>query len=401
MASTMNSKTNDIQEMLKSNQWIFLSILCTISIVISFVKINLGVNDFWGGNYTHYNNFVVFKSSFHHLIENINLYEYYPNEYADLFKYSPTFALMMIVFHYLPESIGLIIWNLINFLVLYYAIFTLNSVDYFKKLGIFSFLLFELILSTQNSQCNALLAGLLILAFNLLEKGKNEHATFIIALGAFIKVYSLIGCLLLLFYPNKIKSIATLTIWFLLLFILPLLFVDISKLLWQYENWYTLLKADQNESIGMSLFAFTHFLLPVNYFKASTLLFGLIILFTPLLKLKQFNNPLFRINYLAFILIWIVVINHKAESPTYVIAMSGIAIWYFTNPKIFFNTTLLLLAFFFTSIWTTDIVPYSFKDNFIPLNFVKSFFPILILFKVFVDLTFKFKGHEVVTGVNT
>jgi hypothetical protein len=393
----MNSKTNDIQEKLKSNQWIFLSILCTISIVISLVKINLGINDFWGGNYTHYNNFVVFKSSFHHLIENINLYEYYPNEYADLFKYSPTFALMMIFFHYLPESIGLVIWNLINFLVLYYAIFTINSIDYFKKLGIFSFLLFELILSTQNSQCNALLAGLLILAYNLLEKGKNEHATFVIALGAFIKVYSLIGCLLLLFYPNKIKSIVTLTIWFVLLFILPLIFVDLSKLLWQYQNWYTLLKADQNESIGMSLFAFTHFLLPLNYFKASTLLFGLIILFTPLIKFKQYNNQLFRTNYLAFILIWIVVINHKAESPTYVIAMSGIAIWYFTSPKSYLNIALVLFAFFFTSIWTTEIIPYSFKNDFIALNFVKSFFPILILFKVLVDLIIMDNGSSQLT----
>jgi hypothetical protein len=170
---------------------------------------------------------------------------------------------------------------------------------------------------------------------------------------------------------------------------LPLLVVNFSDLIWQYKNWYTLLKADQNESIGMSFFAFTQFALPLNSFKSITLLFGTIILFTPLLKFKQFASLQFRIQYIALILIWMVVFNHKAESPTYVIVMAGVGIWLFSSKKSKINTILAILTLLFTSLWFTDIVPNSIKNNFIELKFIKSFFPILILFKLYFDLILK------------
>jgi hypothetical protein len=385
----MTFRTKDISFYLQTNQWIIIGLLFLLSILISLQNFSLGVNNFWGGQHTHYNNFLIFKNSFSHLVENKNLYEYYSNEYADLYKYSPTFALFMFVFCYFPDSIGLVLWNSLNIFVLYYALYSLKSVDPSKKIILVMYLIFELILSTQNSQSNCLLAGLTIIAFNMLEKGKNTNATLFIVLGTFIKIYSIVGCLLLLFYPDKLKSIFSLSVWLVLFFLLPLLVVDLPDLNWQYKNWYALLKTDQNDSIGMSFFAFMQFALPLNSFKAITLSLGTIILFTPILKLKLFANQQFRLQYMAFILIWMVVFNYKAESPTYVIAMTGIGIWLFSSKKSKINTVLAILTLLFTSIWFTDIVPNSIKNNFIDLKFIKSFFPILVLIKLYFDLIFK------------
>ncbi len=385
----MTFRPKDISFYLQTNQWIIIGLLFFLSVLISIQNISLGVNNFWGGQYTHYNNFLIFKNSFFHLVENKNLYEYYFTEYAGLYKYSPTFALIMSVFCYFPDSIGLVIWNSLNIFVLYYALYSIKSVDPSKKIILVMYLIFELILSTQNSQSNCLLAGLTIIAFNMLEKGKNTQATLFIVLGAFIKIYSIVGCLLLLFYPDKLKSMISLSVWLVLFFLLPLLVVDFPELIWQYKNWYALLKTDQNDSIGMSFFAFTQFALPFNSFKSITLSFGAIILFTPILKFKLFASQQFRLQYMALILIWMVVFNYKAESPTYVIAMTGIGIWLFSSKKSKINTVLAILTLLCTSIWFTDIIPYSIKNNFIDIKFIKSFFPILILLKLYFDLIIK------------
>ena len=390
----MKVRLKKILLILTSNQWIMIGILFLISILISIQNISLGVDNFWGGQHTHYNNFLIFKNSFAHLVENKNLYEYYLNEYADLYKYSPTFALMMAAFCHLPDALGLIIWNSLNVFVLYFAIYLIKSLDPSKKTILILCLLFELILSTLNSQSNCILAGLTVMAFNMLEKGKNTQATLFIVLGAFIKIYSIVGCLLFLLYPNKIKSFLSLSGWLVFFFFLPLLVIDFSELIWQYKNWYVLLKADQNESIGMSFFAYTKFVLPLNSFKSITLSLGTLILLTPLLKFKSFAIQNFRLQYMTLILIWMVVFNYKAESPTYVIAMAGIGIWFFASKQSKINTILTVLTLLFTSIWFTDVVPSSVKNEFIDIKFIKSFFPIVILFKLYFDFAFNNKYQE-------
>ena len=70
-------------------------------------------------SYTSYNNFMIFKHSFYHLIGEKDLYELYDKEHFDYFKYSPTFALFMGLIAFLPTFIGLCIWNFLNVFVLF------------------------------------------------------------------------------------------------------------------------------------------------------------------------------------------------------------------------------------------------------------------------------------------
>lgn len=383
------SKFNTLINNISTSKWIIPAILLILAFFITVQSIGTGATHFlWGRNYTHYNNYVIFKHSFSHLIENKNLYDFYVGQYADLYKYSPTFAFFMAPFYWLSDAAGLFIWNALNMLVLYYALSKLTIIDAKQKLLLLLFIMFEFILSTQNSQSNALLAGLTILSFNLFEKGKFWHASLFIALGFYIKIYSILACLLIFFYPKKFKSIGILAVCFIVLFLLPLLAIDFSDLITQYKNWYELLKMDQDESIGMSAFLFMNNLFPTNVAKLLTLGIGLIMLITPLFLRKNHENSIFRTMYLALILIWMVIFNHKAESPTFIIAVCGVGIWYFVSEKNVFHKILLFGTLICTSLWFTDIVPKPVKMIFPDLRYVKTLFPMLILIVIFVQLVF-------------
>src|ERR1700720_2629789 len=107
----------------QSMQWL-LALYIVIALVASMQDL-LHVPKTYSADgrlYTEYNNYVIFKHSFFHLIDGKNLYEVYPNEHWDLFKYSPAFSLFFSVFAYFPDYIGLTLWSLLNALIVFFAI---------------------------------------------------------------------------------------------------------------------------------------------------------------------------------------------------------------------------------------------------------------------------------------
>jgi hypothetical protein len=91
---------------------------------------------------------------------------------------------------------------------------------------------------------------------------------------------------------------------------------------------------------------------------------------------------------LVSILLWTVIFNHKAESPTFIIAFSGAAIWFFSGNKSPLNLILFAMAFIFTTISPTDLFPKVVRNEFIEPFQLKVFPCILIWFKVLYDLLF-------------
>src|SRR5690242_19112241 len=66
-----------------------------------------------GGTHQH-NNFLIFRAASRHLIAGSDLYTWYPTEHADLYKYSPTFALLFAPFAFLPLLPAMLLWNAVN-----------------------------------------------------------------------------------------------------------------------------------------------------------------------------------------------------------------------------------------------------------------------------------------------
>lgn len=341
-------------------------------------------------NFTRYNNYAIFKQSFFHLIQNKDMYILYPPEYYDLYKYSPSFALWMSAFAWMPDLPGLICFNLVNVVVLLIAI-RLMPLDKQRQNAFLFFILIETMISLSSSQTNVLIAGLLILGWHFLEKDKPWMGTLMIVLTFYIKLFGIVALLLCLLYPSRWKSVLATITWLIVLGLMPLLVVTPDQLLMQYKSWGRLLSADHSASFGVSLYGWWHTWFGFNADKQLFVLVGAVLQCIPLLRFSNWSKAGFRLYMLASIMIWVVIFNHKGESPTYIIAMCGVALWYFTQQQATgVNLLLLLGALVLTSFSSTDLIfPYKLAAKYVEPFAVKAVFCSLIWIKLIWDLALK------------
>ena len=339
-----------------------------------------------GREYTHYNNYKIFKQSYFHLIEGKDLYKEYPEEQWDLFKYSPSFPVFFGLFSHFPDILGINLWNLLNALILLFSIISLPSLDIKKKHFILYFILIEMMTSLQNQQSNTLIAGLLIFAFGFLEKDKYMLSSLFIVLSIFIKLFGIVFILLYFLYPKRWKLFLFSGFWFIIIFFLPLIHINFTQLKDEYIYWYHCVQNDQSISYGMSVYGWLKTWFDLNIPKVNTLFAGMILLLIPFLKVKNIKDVNFRLMLLSSLLIWIVIFNHKAESPTFIIAMSGIAIWYSDQKNSLINLILIIACFILTSLSPTDIFPRNVRESYISPYVLKAVPCIFIWFKLTYDM---------------
>jgi hypothetical protein len=339
-----------------------------------------------GPAYPDYNNYLIFRYSFYHLVKGMDIYQLFPADHFDLYKYSPTFAFLFGGLAWLPDPAGFLLWNLINSICLFAGIRLLPGISDQKKSWIGLFCLLELLLSVQNAQSNGLMAGLIILAFGLAERSKYFLSTLCIVLSVYIKLFGALAFVLYLFYPDKLRLAAYSVFWMGLMAVLPLTVIDVHQLVFLYRSWLHLLADDHSASIGISLMGILQSWFGLHVAKTAVVLAGLLLFCLPLVRIRQYKDHTFRLLMLASILLWIVIFNHKAESPSFIIAMSGIGIWYFGQAPQPVNTALLIGAFFFVSLSVSDLVPSSVRENFVKAYRIKALLPILIWCKLVYEM---------------
>ena len=153
-----------------------------------------------------FNNFIIFKQSFFHLQQKLNLYNIYPSEYWDHYYYSPTFAVLVAPFTVIPSLVAPFAWGLFDAGVLYFAIRKLPIRSFYQN-GILLLSVHEMMNSSANLQSNGLIAGLIILSFVFLLKQKEHSATLSLLVGFFIKLYGIVGLAFFFFSMQKSKYI--------------------------------------------------------------------------------------------------------------------------------------------------------------------------------------------------
>ncbi|HYD20498.1 MAG TPA: glycosyltransferase family 87 protein [Flavipsychrobacter sp.] len=359
----------------------------TILIIYLLAAIAVSIHLVWQGNshvfvpggqpYTFYNNYIIFKESFFNLISGRDLYILYPEKQWDLYKYSPAFALFMGSMAYLPDVAGLAIWNSLNALVLFFAIRSLPLSNRSRNL-ILLFIFIEMLGSLQNSQSNGLMAGSIILAGHFLRKGKVQWAALWLVIGTFIKIYAAVGFVLFLFYPGKLRFLLYAALWTVIFAAVPLVVTSPGVLWDQYQSWARMMANDQSTSYGYSVMGWLSTWFGLDGIKTAVTLAGILLFFVPVARLSLYKNDLFRLLFLAHILVWVIIFNHKAESPTFIIAVSGIAIWYFSQAPVRWRTLLLWFVFIGTCLTPTDLFPPDLRKNFFVPYVIKAFPPIVL-----------------------
>jgi len=345
-----------------------------------------------GRPYIDYNNFRIFKFSFYHLLQGRDIYQLFPDDHWDLYKYSPAFALCFGLLSWMPDAIGLVLWNLINALCLFAGVRLLPGLTDEKKSWLLLFCLLEMLLSIQNTQSNGLMAGLVVLAFGLAERKRYMLSTLAVVFSFYIKIYGALAFIFYLFYPGKLKAIGWSIFWMLFFAFLPLTVVSGSQLTFLYKSWLHLLADDRSASVGLSVMGILETWFHLNISKNAVALAGMVLFLLPLIHIRKYKNLTFRLLYLASVLIWMVIFNHKAESPTYIIVTSGIGIWYFSQQPDAVNRVLLILSFLLISMSVSDLVPAPVRNGFIRPYGIKAVMGVVIWFVIFYEqITLRYK----------
>ena len=335
------------------DRWLLGLYIATI-IVISIPK------GFWDPD----NNFAIFRAAFGNLIAGRDLYAPHPGQYLDLFKYSPTFAVLFSPFSILPLPLSIVAWSALNALLLYYAVRRLlpGSAGTLAM----ALLYFEVLRNMQRAQSNSLIAALMILAFLALEQRRQGGAALAVALGAFIKIFPLAALAMAALYPRRARMALAFGAVMIVLLALPLLVVPPHTLLAQYSSWRHVLSADEALVVatggagpygGVMEQMRTLFGLHMRNWPVQ--LAGTVLLLLPLaLRRERFEQREFRLLFLCSLLVYMVIFNFRSESPSFVIAVTGIVIWFVATPRTALSATLMVLTVVVVSLSSTEIMPH-------------------------------------------
>ena len=339
-----------------------------------------------GYEYNRYNNYTIFKMSYHHLVNNLDLYQLHPTEHWDLYKYSPSFAVFFGFFAAFPDWLGLILWNLLNVIALATGVYLLPKLTNNQKGFILLISFIELLTSIQNHQSNGLMAGLILLMFVFLEKNKYLWATLFVVLSVYIKLFGIVGMAVMLFYPKKIKLAYYTLMWFLVILMVPLLFISIAQYQLLLTSFGNMLSSDHSISYGYSVMGWLHSWFGLEINKYYIVFIGALLFLLPFYRIECYKSYVFKLLALASVLIWVVIFNHKAESPTFIIAMAGVAIWFVISKKTPVNIGLFILAFILTSLSPTDLFPGYLRETWVIPYTLKAVPIIFIWFKIIMEM---------------
>jgi hypothetical protein len=283
--------------------------------------------------------FWIFRASFWHLLRDQNLYARYGRH--DLFKYSPSAALLFAPIALPSFAVGLLLWNALNASVLVFAI---NRISKSRDAVLMLLLVIpELFVCLQASQCNALIAALIVLAFVALEKGQQVRGYLAIAAGVAIKLFPIAALSLAIFYSRRLRAALLFAMWAAILFLLPLVVTSPTMLMAQYGWWHQIEGSDALLR-GASVMRMLQQTLGVDWPNWPVQLAGTVVLLLPLLQRDRWADERFRRAFLASLLVFVVIFNHQAERPSFIIAATGVAIWFADSSRDRYRLLMVLLS---------------------------------------------------------
>lgn len=294
--------------------WILIAVFCTVQSFLTF----------------RYNNYLIFENTVRNLLSQQSFYVAYPQYHFDANHYGPVFGVFFMPFAALPNGIGLLFWNLFNCLVLFKAVSTLQ-VD--QKNTLYFLAIPCLAVASLSEQFNPTAGAFIIFSYALLHKNKGFWSAMFIMLGAFIKLYGIVGLAFFFFAKDKKRFILYLLLWAVVFFALPMLFSSPAFIVNSYREWMVSLihknanniaEASTDISImGFIRTVFTSHTIPNSVF----LIIGIGLFGLPYLNFKAYKKQKFQLYLLASVLLFPVLFSTGSEDCTYIIAIGGVGLW--------------------------------------------------------------------------
>lgn len=319
------------------------------------------------------NNFKIFRAAFGNLLAGRDLYAPHPEQYLDLYKYSPTFAVLFAPLSAVPLALSVLAWSALNALLVWWAVS--RVVPERESTLALALVYFEVLRSMQRAQSNGLVTALVVLAFVALEERRQLGAAAAIAVGAVVKIFPLAALSMAALHPRRLRFAAIFIGVMAVLLALPLLVVSPHELAAQYQSWRHIeavdaLSVGQQGGGGLYGGVMEQFRIwfGVHWANWPVQLAGTVLLLLPIaLRPGAWEERDFRFRYLCSLLVYMVIFNHQSESPSFVIAVTGIALWYVATPRTRLHTAIMALTFVVVSLSSTEITPHVWqREIFVP-----------------------------------
>lgn len=331
------------------------------------------------------NNYRIFRGVFWHTLQGTSLYAEYPLEYYDVNHYGPFFSLVIAPFALTPIPLGLVFWCIALSLTLYFAI-TRSTFSSWQQMFVLWFCSETLLTSLFMQQFNITIAAIIIASYALIEKERDFWAAFLIVLGTFVKLYGIVGLAFFFFSRHKGKFVLSLLFWGVVLFVAPMIISSPGYVVSQYHEWFVCLVEKNGENLAseaqnISALGMVRRVLGNPQYSDLLILAPALVLFAlPYLRIKQWRNEGFRMTLLASVLLFTVLFSTGSESSSYIIALSGVCVWYFAAPWQRGKADIWLLVFVFllSSMGSSDLYPRAIKREYIQAYSLKAL-PCLIV----------------------
>lgn len=285
------------------------------------------------------NNFLIFRMAARHLWTGRDLYIAYPGVYYDLFKYSPTFGILVAPFAFLPVWLGLLIWNGIIAAAFVYAVARLYAAPR-DRVIVLAIAWWAFYVATRGAQTNAAVAALMVLTVIELDRGRQRHAAAAVVLGAAIKLFPIATLPFALLRRGWLRLALWCVGYAAVGLALPLLVVSPSILRAEYRSWHRIEQVDAFDR-GDSVMGMLHDWFAITWPTWTVQLAATLILVAPLLVRLAVQRKIAHVGadqrfmrlWLASVLMYVVLFNHQAEFQSYIIAVTGVALWFVESSR--------------------------------------------------------------------
>lgn len=347
------------------------------------------------------NNFMIFRGVWEHFAVGTSLYGLYPAEYADCNHYGPLFALIVAPFSILPRVPALLLWQLFLAGSLFWAIWEMPATRKVKAC-ISWVILLEVLSALQMQQFNMITAALILSTYTALRRERRGWAAFFVAVGALVKLYGIVGMVFFLFFPRKWRSAGWLLFWIVVLILAPAMVCSPEYLAGQYAEWWHSL-IDKNVANGMeannlqniSAIGMIHRLSGADFSDLWILLPAMLLYAAPLLRRSGWECHRYQWGVVASSLMCVILFSTGSESSGYVIAMTGIGLWFFLEERRPWSKMAIVLlwgAFLICGFGGSDLLPRAISRGIVRAYALKAL-PVLLIW-LRLSLSLSFRGLE-------
>ena len=314
-----------------------------VTLVLTFLEFSKG----------RHHNFIVFADASRDFWSGISPYtDQWVEKHGRFFLYTPVFSVLYSPFAFLPAWLGPFAWNIFNYSLFFLSIFKLPAqFDERQKANMFLFTLLILGQSLLSFQYNITVAYIFLFAYSLMERKQFFWAILLIMISGVTKVYGIFQLGLLLCYPQFWRNMGYVVLTGVLLLLLPLLKLSPAAFIPYYQEWLYSLSSHHSTMVFDSIYYAEPWLsatLPYyRYIQMGSLCVLALML---LLSRKKYTSWVFRAQALGVLMGWTILFSDAAEKHTYVIALAGYMLWYWSLAerqkidKILFWATFFLLC---------------------------------------------------------